>query len=124
MNNPSRSCYYFFSAIESGEQINVKTKEGHEIYSDAEEALQKQIPKKPILKDTFTTLCPNCGEEINTSHVVEEYCHKCGQAIDLNDEGNEPKENFYINSDGSGYGRLINGGTLTFTSEDLSAETN
>ena len=52
------------------------------------EALDKQIPKKPIIReaeDSFGnvkhTLCPNCQE---TEFVFTQpcFCHHCGQAID------------------------------------------
>ena len=51
-------------------------------------ALEKQIPKKPIIKkaeDYFGnvkhTLCPNCQE---TEFVFTQpcFCHHCGQALD------------------------------------------
>ena len=51
-------------------------------------ALEKQIPKKPIIRkaeDYFGnvkhTLCPNCQE---TEFVFTQpcFCHHCGQAID------------------------------------------
>ena len=51
------------------------------------EALEKQIPKKPIIRkaeDYFGnvkhTLCPNCQE---TEFVFTQpcFCHHCGQAI-------------------------------------------
>ena len=57
------------------------------------EALEKQVPKKPIIRkaeDYFGnvkhTLCPNCQE---TEFVVTQpcFCHHCGQA--LNWEVNE-----------------------------------
>ena len=52
------------------------------------EALEKQIPKKPIIRkaeDYFGnvkhTLCPNCQE---TEFVFTQpcFCHHCGQALD------------------------------------------
>lgn len=49
------------------------------------EALEKQIPKKPIKSDREIRYCevwecPNCGFEWS-SRVVD-YCYKCGQRID------------------------------------------
>ena len=51
----------------------------------AEEALDKQIPKKPIKSDREIRYCevwkcPSCGFEWS-SRVVD-FCYKCGQAID------------------------------------------
>ena len=55
------------------------------------DALEKQIPKKPIIRkaeDYFGnvkhTLCPNCQE---TEFVFTQpcFCHHCGQAIDWRD---------------------------------------
>ena len=52
------------------------------------DALEKQIPKKPIIReaeDSFGnvkhTLCPNCQE---TEFVFTQpcFCHHCGQALD------------------------------------------
>lgn len=53
------------------------------------EALEKQIPKKPIKSDREVRYyevwkCPKCGFEWS-SRVVD-YCYKCGQAIDWRDE--------------------------------------
>lgn len=59
------------------------------------EALEKQIPKKPV--DNHH--CPNCGSGLATEHITQEeykeicracfnpkYCSECGQAIDWSDE--------------------------------------
>ena len=51
----------------------------------AEEALDKQIPKKPIKSDNEIRYCevwkcPSCGFEWS-SRVVD-FCYKCGQHID------------------------------------------
>lgn len=45
------------------------------------EALEKQMPKKPIEKDTEKPclFCPNCGVEL---WVKSHHC-KCGQALDF-----------------------------------------
>lgn len=51
------------------------------------EALEKQIPKKPVSKYKYRygkTVCPACETE-NTCRIVmfwEKYCPDCGQAID------------------------------------------
>ena len=53
------------------------------------EALEKQIPKKPIKSDREIRYCevwkcPKCGFE--WSGRVVDYCYKCGQAIDWGEE--------------------------------------
>ena len=58
-------------------------------YSVAIEALEKQIPKKPIFESEQTSLfgvddvphCPNCRCDI----PEVSYCEKCGQALDWSD---------------------------------------
>ncbi len=53
------------------------------------EALEKQIPKKPISLgediDRDVGQCPNCKEIIDTYEDYK-YCSDCGQAIDWRDE--------------------------------------
>lgn len=51
-------------------------------------ALEKQIPKKPILDCIFPSgvkwyLCPACNH--NGIEKVGGYCHRCGQALDWSD---------------------------------------
>ncbi len=47
------------------------------------EALEKQMPKKPV-KDREYTLCPNCKKvEIDW---LDNYCHGCGQRLDWEEE--------------------------------------
>lgn len=41
-----RAHHYFFSAIETGEQIDVKTNEGHALYLAAENALEENTKLK------------------------------------------------------------------------------
>ena len=52
------------------------------------EALEKQIPKKPIIRETEDhfgyvkyILCPNC-KEVEFGFTQPCFCHRCGQAID------------------------------------------
>lgn len=59
-----------------------------EAFCKAIEALEKQIPKKPIIrktKDYFGCvkyiLCPNC-EIVEFGHEHPCFCKLCGQAID------------------------------------------
>ena len=55
-----------------------------------QEALEKQIPKKPYLKDLFELgtmqgiACPVCDTIFLTTG--EKYCKHCGQALDWSDE--------------------------------------
>ena len=61
------------------------------------QALEKQIPKKPIMKQYFEDLedeylcCPTCGE-ILTDRIPADnktfyfYCMNCGQKFDWSDE--------------------------------------
>lgn len=47
------------------------------------EALEKQIPKKPICKKyTTDTKCPVCNTFVL---IYNKYCIECGQAIDWSD---------------------------------------
>ena len=49
-------------------------------------ALEKQIPKKPIVNDGYQIVCPNCSATLiyclHTSEI--DYCDKCGQRLDWN----------------------------------------
>lgn len=52
------------------------------------EALEKQIPKKPILFGSkHIHLCPNChrAEYIKRRDALDTYCGLCGQLIDWSD---------------------------------------
>lgn len=55
------------------------------------EALEKQIPKKPILEgDGYwdgelvldTWICPNCDKDYEVDYDDYDYCPNCGQKID------------------------------------------
>ena len=54
-------------------------------------ALEKQIPKKPILdkeqtmRFVTTYTCPKCGKGFTGTRVCS-YCYRCGQKIDWSDE--------------------------------------
>lgn len=56
------------------------------------EALEKQIPKKPIEKEVigvsmsgykYKGQCPKCS--LTVSQFLGNYCHHCGQALDWSD---------------------------------------
>ncbi|MCI7085345.1 hypothetical protein MR988_04450 [bacterium] len=57
----------------------------------AKQALEKQIPKKPIKSDrqeiryTLTYDCPTCGRQF-TGTGFADYCYHCGQALDWSDD--------------------------------------
>ena len=60
------------------------------------EALEKQIPKKPIIKPWSPATCPSCGEELSISLGDGYYSHRiilthcpnleCLQRLDWGDE--------------------------------------
>lgn len=47
---------------------------------EAIKAVEKQIPKKPEIKDGYY-ICPVCGVYQETSEGNPPYCINCGQAI-------------------------------------------
>lgn len=57
------------------------------------EALEKQIPKKPLKQECdffdFNLVCPECKNRIvnvwNKREYKPNYCHYCGQALDWSD---------------------------------------
>lgn len=69
----------------------------HDAVDVAIQALEKQIPKKPIMKQYFEDLeekylcCPTCGE-ILTDRIPADnktfcfHCMNCGQKLDWSDE--------------------------------------
>lgn len=77
--------------IECPDDANDASKEIIEAYNMAIEALEKQIPKKPIkkkmkIKDCIDqirffeeTVCPSCGERMCCDW---KFCFECGQSID------------------------------------------
>ena len=80
-------------------EIQVKNKaltDGIEAVKFAIQALEKQIPKKPIMKQYFENLeeeylcCPTCGE-ILTDRIPSDnktfyfHCMNCGQKFDFSD---------------------------------------
>ena len=54
------------------------------------DALEKQIPKKPIAADeqhirySMNYICPLCGKHFSGTGIAS-YCYHCGQALDWND---------------------------------------
>ena len=78
-------------------KFGFSTNFANEILDAAIKALEKQIPKKPIMKPYFEDMedeylcCPTCGE-ILTDIIPDEnknfyfHCLNCGQAFDWSDE--------------------------------------
>ena len=69
------------------ENILAYTSEMAEFKVLAIEALEKQIPKKPIdntKRELFE--CPTCGRVIVTYYAGERHHCKCGQAIDWSED--------------------------------------
>ncbi len=66
-------------------------------------ALEKQIPKKPdisgdsydkggnLIYDTYD--CPNCHTSYEIEYEKYDYCPSCGQALDWSEEVNENEKN-------------------------------
>ncbi|MFW5669566.1 MAG: hypothetical protein ACOCM4_10025 [Acetivibrio ethanolgignens] len=57
--------------------------------NEAAELLEKQVPKKPLIKKYaeewgyWTWKCPNCGDEWLFRY---NYCSSCGQRLDWSEE--------------------------------------
>lgn len=54
-------------------------------------ALEKQIPKKPIIATNMMTkekgiCCPNCETWYNRFYENKKYCMECGQRLKWSDE--------------------------------------
>lgn len=74
-------------------EVWLKRKRGYEL---AIQALEKQIPKTPIIKPRSPALCPSCGTELSDFECDGYYTHwkgltmcECGQKISWEVEGNE-----------------------------------
>ena len=70
---------------QSGDESDIK-----EAIQCAISALEKQIPKKPIIHgvrdrdiNTISNTCPICNKHIE---IRENYCKHCGQALDRSEE--------------------------------------
>ena len=68
--------------------LNIKEPLHSEVLKVINEALEKQMPKKPTIKITgstgwnTTTFCPACKGEV----LKEKYCVHCGQRLDWGQE--------------------------------------
>ena len=90
IDNDCDNCEYCYSQGNFGEQ--------KEAFSVAINALEKQIPKKPIMKQYFDDMeeeylcCPTCGEILTDRIPLDNkdfYFHflNCGQKLDWSGEG-------------------------------------
>ena len=77
------------------ENILAYTSEMAEFEAIAIEAIEKRIPKKPVLEKTKGIVgidmwhCPVCDEEIISDwnrDIANPYCHLCGQRLNWRDE--------------------------------------
>lgn len=73
-----------------GYRIGIKEPPKEEYLKLAEEALQKQLPQKPIIKEFSPAICPSCGCELSESlgdgyykhYISKKICDCCGQKLD------------------------------------------
>ena len=83
-NNECDNCHYCYSQGNFGEQ--------KEAFSVAINALEKQMPKKPIMKQYFDDMeeeylcCPTCGEILTDRMPMDNkdfyfHCLNCGQKL-------------------------------------------
>jgi len=65
--------------------------QGKDIFTTSIQALEKQIPKKPIkdrkqeIRYTSSYSCPSCGGGFIGTGIAD-YCYHCGQRMDWNVE--------------------------------------
>lgn len=50
------------------------------------EAIEKQIPKKPIPEKDGIRNCPCCNDDFNVNEFEMTYCWECGQRLKWEDE--------------------------------------
>ena len=78
-------------AMEIRKNPHFEDVDNEELSRCIDEALEKQIPKKPIKSDrqeiiyTLEYDCPTCGRSF-TGTGFADYCYHCGQAIDWGDD--------------------------------------
>lgn len=78
-------------ALEIRKNPHFEDVDNEELSRCIDEALEKQIPKKPIKSDrqeiryTLTYDCPTCGRQF-TGTGFADYCYHCGQALDWGDD--------------------------------------
>ena len=74
---------------ELGVDCDLMSKDEYEFHEVLLDALEKQIPKQPILDTIFPSgvkwwLCPVCRH--NNIETNDKFCHECGQALDWSDD--------------------------------------
>ena len=85
MNEQEAKKYWeeFLKEIESlkQEKYPIDWEEQEEATKIAIKALEKQIPKKPVICDGFMTVarCPVCNDVLS---FLSKYCKDCGNKID------------------------------------------
>lgn len=78
-------------AMEIRKNPHFEDVDNEELSRCIDEALEKQIPKKPIKSDrqeiryTLEYDCPTCGRSF-TGTGFADYCYHCGQALDWGDD--------------------------------------
>lgn len=79
-----QECNAYKRKVEDGYVFYQKIVEYYEIVINA---LEKQIPKKPIarehneLRGEILFHCPTCDDDFNCNEYEERYCPECGQAL-------------------------------------------
>ena len=78
---------------ELGVDCDLLSKEQYEFHKVLLEALEKQIPKKPIDYHYPWAICPTCGGSVDCENVKgyildkeHSHCEHCGQTIDWSDD--------------------------------------
>ena len=82
-------------ALEIRNNPTIKDVDNEELSKCIDEALEKQIPKKPtfegdgyaddgeLMYDTW--ICPCCEKDYELDYEEYEFCPNCGQALDWSD---------------------------------------
>ena len=72
-----------------GYRIGIKKEPREEYLKTAEDALKKQLPQRPIIKDWMPALCPCCKTELSENakdgyykHYTSKKICDCGQKLD------------------------------------------
>jgi glycosyltransferase involved in cell wall biosynthesis len=83
-NNSISKLFSIFKLRQSFIRYIICFKKAEKEYEFIKNALEKQIPKKPIR--VGYCICPNCNEELYTEVYDPSYCENCGQALDWSKE--------------------------------------
>ena len=86
-------------AMRIRENATAEDVDNKELHKCIDEALEKQIPKKPnvygdgyddlgnMIYDTYD--CPNCDTSFELDYEEYDYCPSCGQKFDWSDKNND-----------------------------------